>query len=400
MKLYAQLYKEELLNKVMPFWVNHSPDKVNGGFFTCLDQYGNVFDTDKFVWLQGRQVWTMSTLYHQLEQNPAWLKLALSGAAFLEKHGRDEHGRWYFSLTESGAPLIQPYNIFSDCFAVMAFAALNRIAPADRYKRIVTDTFHSILQRQDNWKGIYNKTFPGTRPLRNFSLPMILCNLSLEVENIIGENQVVHLVPNVIDDILSSFYRPEHGIILENVTIDGAFSNSFEGRLVNPGHGIEAMWFVLDWAHRTQDMSLARKASAIIFQTLDYSWDKEYGGIYYFLDVLGHPTQQLEWDQKLWWVHVEALVALAKVYQLTNDARAATWFARVHEYTWTHFRDEQYPEWFGYLNRQGHPLFTLKGGKWKGCFHIPRALFQVWKTLSEVGEEVPERPTDVRKVKV
>jgi len=386
MKQYAQQYQDELLNNIMPFWVKHSPDNVNGGFFTCLDRFGNVFDTDKFMWLQGREVWTMSTLYHQLMQDPAWLTLALDGAAFMEKHGRDENGHWYFSLTENGLPLVQPYNIFSDCFAVMAFSALDKIAPSDKHKKIVTDTFHSILQRKENWKGIYNKTFPGTRPLRNFSLPMILCNLCLEAEHILGEDQVAHLVPSVIDDILSSFYRPEYGIILDNVAVDDSFSNSFEGRLINPGHGIEAMWFILDWAHRTDDQKLVKQASQIIFQTLDYSWDKEYGGIFYFMDVMGHPTLQLEWDQKLWWVHVETLVALAKVCQLTNDPRASSWFTKVHDYTWEHFRDDQYLEWFGYLNRQGEPLLTLKGGKWKGCFHIPRALFQVWKTLKEMKD--------------
>lgn len=38
-------------------------------------------------------------------------------------------------------------------------------------------------------------------------------------------------------------------------------------------------------------------------------------------------------------------------------------------------------EWYGYLNRQGEVLLHLKGGKWKGCFHVPRALMEIWKTL-------------------
>jgi N-acylglucosamine 2-epimerase len=120
-----------------------------------------------------------------------------------------------------------------------------------------------------------------------------------------------------------------------------------------------------------------------MLDTLELGWDREHGGIFYFLDAKGAPLQQLEWDQKLWWVHVEALVALAKGYKFTGDERCARWFERVHDYTWLHFKDSQYGEWFGYLNRQGEVLLPLKGGKWKGCFHIPRALYQVWKTVEE-----------------
>jgi N-acylglucosamine 2-epimerase len=120
-----------------------------------------------------------------------------------------------------------------------------------------------------------------------------------------------------------------------------------------------------------------------MLRTLDHGWDKQYGGIFYFLDAKGAPPLQLEWDQKLWWVHVEALVALAKGYQLTGDERCFEWFEKLHRYTWEHFRDPEYGEWFGYLNRRGEVLLPLKGGKWKGCFHIPRSLYQVWKTLEQ-----------------
>ncbi|MDD2245247.1 MAG: AGE family epimerase/isomerase, partial [Dysgonamonadaceae bacterium] len=47
-------YKSELLEKVLPFWLHKSQDKEFGGYFTCLDREGKVYDTDKFMWLQGR----------------------------------------------------------------------------------------------------------------------------------------------------------------------------------------------------------------------------------------------------------------------------------------------------------------------------------------------------------
>ena len=104
------------------------------------------------------------------------------------------------------------------------------------------------------------------------------------------------------------------------------------------------------------------------------------------MDRNGCPPQQLEWDQKLWWVHIETLISLLKGYQLTGDQKCLKWFEKVHDYTWTHFKDKEHPEWYGYLNRRGEVLLPLKGGKWKGCFHVPRGLFQCWKVLQNLSE--------------
>jgi N-acylglucosamine 2-epimerase len=180
------------------------------------------------------------------------------------------------------------------------------------------------------------------------------------------------------------FYQPDTGLILENVNPDGSFNDSFEGRLMNPGHAIEAMWFIMDLSVRLNRPELAEKAVDIALRTLEYGWDEQYGGIFYFLDIKGHPTQQLEWDQKLWWVHVETLITLAKGYQLTGNPRCLAWFEKVHNYTWSHFPDPEFGEWYGYLNRRGEVLLPLKGGKWKGCFHVPRGLYQVYTTLEKL----------------
>lgn len=380
---YASLYYNELVDNILPFWLQNSIDKEHGGFFTCLDQEGKIYDTDKFMWLQGRQVWTFSYMYNHVQQNQEWLKVALHGANFMEKFGRDADGNWYFSLTKDGKPLIQPYNIFSDCFATMGFSSLYKATQNEHYKKIAIDTFDNIIKRQHNWKGKYNKAYPGTRSLKNFSLPMILCNLALELEHILGEEKVNEFIPTVIHEVMEVFYNPELGVVLENVYEDGSFCDSYEGRVLNPGHAIEAMWFIMDLGKRLGNDALIDKACTIMLQTLEYGWDKKYGGIFYFLDVKGHPTQQLEWDQKLWWVHVETLVALAKGYKLTGNQDCAKWFKKVHDYSWSKFKDPEHGEWFGYLNRQGEVLLNLKGGKWKGCFHMPRAMYQVWKTLGD-----------------
>lgn len=381
----AQKYKSELLNKVIPFWEKHSKDEEFGGYFTCLNRAGEVFDTDKFIWLQARQVWMFSSLYNRVEQKPQWLEMALHGAEFLKKHAQDANGNWYFSLNRQGEPLIQPYNIFSDCFACMAFGQLYKATGQAEHAELARNTFQNILRKKDNPKGQYNKAYPGTRPLKGFSLPMILCNLSLEIEHLLDPALVKETIDTVIHEVMEVFYDEQSGLILENVNPDGSFSDSFEGRLINPGHTIEAMWFIMDLADRLKNEALMQKAVKILLNALQYGWDREHGGIFYFLDIKGNPPQQLEWDQKLWWVHIETLISLIKGYHFTGNQECLQWFEKVHNYVWAHFADPEHAEWFGYLNRQGEVLLPLKGGKWKGCFHVPRGLYQVWKTLEKIN---------------
>ena len=385
-KQLEKQYRDELLQNVIPFWLEKSQDKEYGGYFTCLDRQGNVFDTDKFIWLQGREVWLFAMIYNRVEKRQEWLDCAIQGAEFLKKYGHDGNLNWYFSLDRQGNPLVEPYNIFSYTFATMAFGQLSIATGNQEYADIAKRTFDIILSKQGNPKGKWNKAYPGTRSLKNFALPMILCNLALEIEPLLDEAFIEKTMDICIHEVMDVFLRPElGGIVVENVNADGSLSDTFEGRQLTPGHAIEAMWFIMDLGKRLNRPELIEKAVQTTLKMIDYGWDKQYGGIYYFMDRKGCPPQQLEWDQKLWWVHIETLISLIKGYQLTGNKECLQWFEKVHHYTWEHFKDPKHREWWGYLNRQGEVLLDLKGGKWKGCFHVPRGLYQVWKTIAMIN---------------
>jgi N-acylglucosamine 2-epimerase len=184
-KQLAQQYKSELLDRVMPFWMEKSIDKEFGGYFTCLERDGEVFDTDKFIWLQGREVWMLSTLYNKVEKRQEWLDAAIQGAEFLKKYGHDGNLNWYFALDREGNPLVEPYNIFSYTFAVIAFGQLSIATGNQEYAEIAKKTFDIVLSKVDNPKGRWSKAAPGARALKSFALPMILCNVALEIESLL-----------------------------------------------------------------------------------------------------------------------------------------------------------------------------------------------------------------------
>jgi N-acylglucosamine 2-epimerase len=390
----VQQYRRALLEDVVPFWLRHSGDPEHGGYFTCLARDGSVYDTDKFLWLQARQVWTFSMLHNRLERRPDWLAFARQGAEFLARHGRDGEGNWYFSLTRDGRPLVQPCNIFSDCFAAMAFSQFGLATGDGPARQTAERTYYNILRRKANPKGMYNKSVPGTRPMVSLALPMILANLTLELEWLLDAAVLNETLDTCVHEVFTLFLDGERQVLREQVAPDGTQLDCFEGRVINPGHGIEAMWFIMDIAERRNDQPLIERAVDVVLQTLQLGWDEPLGGVFYFLDAHGHPPQQLEWDQKLWWVHVEALVALLKGYRLTGRQACWDWFEKLHGYTWKHFPDPGCGEWYGYLKRDGGVLLPLKGGKWKGCFHIPRGLYLCMRELEKLAAASVAGPGD------
>lgn len=387
-KQISSRYKRELLENCLPFWLEHSQDKEYGGYFSCLNRDGSVYDTDKFIWLQGREVWMFAMLYNNVEKNQQWLDCAIQGAEFLKKYGHDENWDFYFSLDRKGNPLVQPYNIFSNTFACMAFAQLAKATGNGEYAQIARRIFGRILERRSNPKGQWCKAYPGTRPMKDFALPMIICNMALEIEDILEDKSVLEqTIDTCLHEVFDVFYQPELGCMLENVSsVDGSPVDCFEGREINPGHDLEALWFMMNLGVRRGDKALIEKCVEIALRVIERGWDKEFGGIYYFLDAKGVPQQKLEWDQKLWWVHIESAIAMLKGYQLTGNEKCLEWFLKLDAYLWDNFKDKEYPEWFGYLNRRGEVLLPLKGGKWKGCFHVPRGLYQIWQLAEKCGQ--------------
>lgn len=381
---YAEFYRDKLLNDVLPFWVRCSPDRECGGYFTCLDRRGEVFDTDKFMWLQGRQVWTLAKMFRHVRPDEQWRELAELGATFIRDHGFDENGRVYFALDRSGRGFASPC-IFSDCFCAMGLAEYAAAAGADWARELALKTYRGVQRRLKTKQDPCRRSVPGARPMESMVYDMINVNMSLELASTIDEPIFRERGQASMERILHLFVDRGEGLVFEHVAPDGSHPDTFDGRLVTPGHALECLWFLIDAGRRWQRDDVAAQAVEAIPDMLEFGWDKKYGGFFYFMDARGKPPQQLEWDQKLWWVHAEALVALLMACRQTGRDDFARWFEKIHEYTWKNFHDAEFGEWFGYLSRGGEPTLQLKGGKWKGCFHVPRAIWMCWQILEELA---------------
>lgn len=385
-KSYISKYETELLQSVIPFWERNCVDHNFGGYFTSLDRDGSVYDSTKYMWMQWRIVYMFGELHLSEYSQPGWLDIAKEGFDFLHKYGRDDTGHYYFALNRNGAPAIAAYNIFSDCFAAMGSAAMYKATGAPLYRQAAEEAMNGYLSRMDNPKGKWEKSLEGRQRFLSLGHYMMLANLGVIMDDFLGTEHYRTDLNRAVDTVLKKFWNPERNLMFENIRPDGSFDlQSCDGRMLNPGHVLEAMWFILNCVDNTGggDSQKIEQVAKIIKATLNAGWDQQHGGFFYFMDALNKPHLELQWDMKLWWPHCEALIACLYALKMTGDREFYDWFVKIDQWTWEHFPDPEFGEWYGYLNRQGIPTHTLKGGKWKTFFHLPRFLLISTRLMKE-----------------
>ncbi len=386
-KKCSEEFREVLLGNFVPFWESFSPDKEYGGYLCGFGRDGELFYEDKSVWQQGRSLWMFSKLYNEFGGKPEWLECAKCGYDFINKYCFAPSGHMYFRVTRDGKPLVERRYYFSEAFAVMGYVEYYKATGDNEVKERAVALFDKMLTYYTTSGYFPPKVNPETRSNRGHSIVMIMLNVAQHIREIDGNPKYDGVITDSINKITNWFIKPEEKALFETVGKNGERVNSPEGRLINPGHSLETAWFLMREALHRGDDALMKKAIDVTLWSLERGWDREQGGIFYFLDVESKPVTSLEWDMKLFWVHCEAMIALLYAYKYTRNGLYIEWFEKIKSYAFSHYPDEGHPEWFGHLHRDGTPINYIKGSDWKGPFHNVRAFMLITQLLEELADE-------------
>jgi len=389
MPQFAERYRNALLEDTLAFWLRHGVDHAHGGYVTAVGRDGAVLDTDKAMWFQGRFAWLLSTLFLECEPREQWLAAAHRGVEFLRKYGFDHDGRMFFTVTRDGQPLRKRRYVFSEMFAIAALAAYGDAAEDHCCRREALNLWHFVEELVRKPDELAPKVNPETRPCKGLAMPMITLAtaqiLRRHCDDAVLRDTLTGKINTLIDEIATDFLRPEFQAVLETVGPNGEFLDHYDGRLINPGHAIEASWFILDEAvYQGMRPDFVELGVRILEWSWQWGWDPDHGGILYFRDVRGLPVQEYWHDMKFWWPQCEAIIATLYAYRLTGDERHWERFHGIHEWSLEHFPDPAFGEWFGYLHRDGRRSSDAKGTMWKGPFHLPRMQWRVYQLASGI----------------
>ncbi|MBN2650941.1 MAG: AGE family epimerase/isomerase [Spirochaetales bacterium] len=362
---------EEELKDILDFWLLESFDNEFGGFRDYVDAEGHVISDQKGGWLQGRSlyIYTLAAKYFNSNE---YENVARQTAEFVMNRCISKEGRVFFRYSREGDGLILRRYLFAEVFAAMGLFAygwtFNDAEAVSTAKRLLLtiETMKNFMQPKHN---------PEFLKLKGHSMTMILINL-YQVFREFSPNSEKRVWTDKINlqirELFDFFIKRETLLIMESVLEDGSILNTPEGRTINPGHGIETCWFLMEEAEFQNDPKLLREVLQVFDSTVDFGWDNRYGGLFSFLDYKGHTPNQVEWSMKYWWPHNELVYAAALAFKLTGDKKYEKLFKKSYRYTMKKFPDRKNGEWFGYLSREGKVVLDHKGNHFKGIFHIPR----------------------------
>jgi N-acylglucosamine 2-epimerase len=218
---------------------------------------------------------------------------------------------------------------------------------------------------------------------------MILINVGSRIREAINEPKLTQQIDESIEKLQKYFMHPEFKALLESVGPNGEFVDTNMTRTINPGHCIETSWFIMEESRlRGWDKNLLDTALTIFDWSWDWGWDKEYGGIINFRDCKNLPPQDYSQDMKFWWPQCETIIASLYAYLATSNEKYIERHKIISEWTYTHFPDKEYGEWYGYLHRDGTVAQPAKGNLYKGPFHIPRMMIKSIMLCEEILKKI------------
>jgi N-acylglucosamine 2-epimerase len=371
LKAIYDRYRSLLLDNIAPFWLKRGIDWEHGGVLSCMKDDGTIVSGDKYIWSQGRSVWTFAALYNRVEKRKEFLAAAENSVKFLLAHGRDKDGKWVYHTDREGRVIEGPISIDSDAFMVYGFSEYYRATGDKKVLSVALEAFDYIRHRIE--EPDFQEIAPYTLPLgwKDHGTPMGMIEVTNELFLTTGDQSLEQQIDIYIDRVMNHFVRPEKKALLEYMTSDYRELPPPAGTFVMPGHAIEDMWFILHVARRRGDRDLIQRAAQVMRWHLEMGWDPKYGGLYLSRDIEGGKPYLAHSEKKIWWPHVEALYGTLLAHELTGESWCLEWYEKVAEWAWSHFPAPA-GEWHQKLNREGKPITEVIALPVKDPFHLPR----------------------------
>jgi mannobiose 2-epimerase len=382
----------ELVNGILPFWLNHTIDEQYGGF---RGQIANDLTSDpqapKGLILNARILWTFSKAF-SVYRNPLYLAAARRAYDYISRFFWDrDFGGVYWMLDCEGRPLDTKKRIYGQAFTVYALAEYGHATGDPEAAARALRLMEQIeTAGHDDQHGGYFETYE-----RDWTLAVDQRLSEVDMDEKKSMNTHLHLLeayaallrlreePTVrfrLRELIEIFLRrilnpaTRHFILFfDELWLPRSNKVSF-------GHDIEGSWLLCEAAEILGDAELLARVRAVAVQmaaaVLEQGIDAD-GGLLYEAD----PTGIIDSD-KHWWPQAEAVVGFLNAWQLSGQHR----FLRAAERSWafieTFIVDSQHGEWFWLVSKSGQPGADLdKVGPWKCPYHNSRACFEAMERL-------------------
>ncbi len=387
----------ELVENILPFWMNHTVDSKNGGFFGCVSGEGVVVPgAQKGAVLTARILWTFSSAYRLLPKKEYLEMATRAKRELIDKFYDHEYGGVFWSITEDGAPLDTKKQTYALGFALYGLSEYHRAtgdAEALEYAiRLFNDIERYSFDRTKNgyyeahtrqWEAIVDMRLSDKDEneckTMNTHLHILepYTNLFRVWENEYLERQLRNLIELFTDRILNQ----ETGHL--RLFFDDDWN--CKKNIVSYGHDIEASWLLHEAATVIGDQGLIAQIEPFVIEIAEAASEG-------FLPTAGmiyemHGDCASVDSDRHWWVQAETIVGYINLYHYFNDEisllRATQCWAFVRKF----LVDTAGGEWYWSLRADGTVNRTDdKAGFWKCPYHNGRMCMEVMERFKDESE--------------
>ena len=390
-QLKQQVYTE-LTGNILPFWMNHTVDKVNGGFYGALDNDLTVHnEAPRSAILCARILWTYASAYRRLGDE-AYLSMARWAYDYLTRVFLDpEYGGLYWWVDVHGKPVDDRKHHYAQAFAIYGLTEYYQATQEPQSLTLAQELFRLLEKHAfDPQHGGY---IEGSNRQWQTLEDMRLSDKDLNSRK--SMNTMLHILEaysNLLRVWEDPLLKQQHRAVIEifqTRILDPSshhfklfFDDEWNSLLdhISYGHDIEGSWLLLEAAEVQMDhglMAEMRQTAIQIAEAIYREGMEADGSIPY-----ERGPQGLVNDEKAWWVQAEALVGFYNAYQLSGQDYFAETVLRIWGYIQEKVVDHTHGDWFKTLDHDGTPDSSVyKTGPWECPYHHSRACFELLQRL-------------------
>jgi mannobiose 2-epimerase len=395
----ARRCREILKISIIDFYLPACVDRVNGGYLESLRDGKFAPTGEKFLTLQGRQLWFFSTLASEGIEKEAALAAAKSGFDFLEKRMHDRrHGGYFSKVSDAGEPKDVRKHAYLNAFALYGLSAYYR-ASGDKEALLAAQDLFRVLEAKahdaknggyveffnEDWRPLTDPKEPayvGPAGTKTYNTHLHLLEAFAELYRVWPDPTVRRRLEELLVINTNTVRHPDHNCNIDGWRPDWSMIEEPRNLRASYGHDVECAWLALDAARTLKESPrlLRGWAEALCGYALKHGYDRVHGGFFY-TGPLGGAADD---TRKEWWVEAEALVSMLEMYRLTGKREYYDAFAGTFAFVDKHQVAKE-GSWWATRAADGSTKGTGRTGPWQGAYHNGRSMLLSAKILEELA---------------